>query len=97
MSSAVIPFHGCLLTGKWGWSTDVSTGRFSNPQQCYKIQRVFIPTDSDEPQNTGFEVKRTKLKVRGKGLALTLRFDSEEGKDFQILGWEIPYTMDGTA
>jgi len=97
MASTIIPFHSCFITGKWGWASDISTGRWTNPQQCYKKQRVHIPTNPNFPQDTGFNVKHSKLKLRGQGKALTVRFESEEGKDFQILGYEIPFTMEGTA
>jgi hypothetical protein len=31
----------------------------------------------------------TRLKVRGRGKVMNLRFESQEGKDFQLLGWEL--------
>lgn len=88
--------HGCIVTGQWGWTTDVLTGRWSNPQQAIKPARYRIPTDVDDPNNDGFGVRHSRLKIRGSGKALVVRFESEEGKDFQILGWSIPFTAETT-
>jgi hypothetical protein len=88
--------HGCIATAKWGWTIDADTGRWSNPQQAIKPMRYRIPTDPDDPNNDGFGVKHSKLKIRGHGTSLVVRFESEEGKDFQILGWSIPFTAETT-
>lgn len=90
------PEHSCIITAKWGWTDDVKAGRWSNPQQGYKRQRVFIPDDADNTSNDGHPVVSSKLKIRGKGKALTVRFESEDGKDFQLLGFAIPFTAEGT-
>lgn len=42
--------------------------------------------------NSGFPVTVTKNKVRGNGKALKLRFESETGKDFDLLGWAINFS-----
>ena len=84
--------HSCLVTARWEWSDDVKSGRFSEQQQAYKRQRVYVPEDALDPFNDGFPVVMTKLKLRGKGRALQLRFESEDGKDFILYGWSIPFT-----
>ena len=89
--------HGCLATAKWGWTIDDSTNRWSNPQQAIKPTRYRIPTDVDDPNNDGFGVKHSKLKIRGHGQSLSLRFESQAGKDFQILGWSVPFTAETEA
>ena len=86
--------HGCIITGKWEWTSSNSTGRWTNPQQGIKLPRVWSPSDSTKPRNTGHDIWMSKLKMRGQGKALVIRFESEEGKDFQLLGWTIPFTGD---
>lgn len=84
--------HSCLVTARWEWTDDVKAGRSSEQQQVYKRQRVVIPDDVNDPFNDGFPVVMTKLKLRGKGKALQLKFESEPGKDFVLYGWSIPFT-----
>lgn len=86
--------HGVQLTAKWDWTTSNSTGRWSAPQQAIRPRRYFIPSDSTDTRNDGFGIWKSKLKIRGKGEALVLRFESETGKDFQLLGWAIPFTVE---
>jgi len=87
--------HGILITSKWGWTTNDETGRWSNPQQGIKPKRVHAPTNAANPNNDGHGVRHSKLKIRGKGRCLVLRFESEDGKDFQLLGWAVPFTAGG--
>lgn len=96
--SAVDPLveHGCKVTARWGWTMNDETGRWSNPQQTYKFRRYFIPDDAADPFNDGFEVRYSKLKIRGHGHALTLHYESESGKDFILLGWSVPHTKETT-
>lgn len=88
--------HSCIVTAKWEWTDREAAERWSNPQQAYKKQRVFFAGGGDESKEDGHPVVHTKLKIRGKGKALTIRFESEDGKDFQLLGFAIPFTAAGT-
>lgn len=85
----------CFLQGQWDWTGTGSANRWSGKQQVYRFRRAYIPTGGADPFDYDFEVIETKNKVRGKGKALSLRFESEEGKDFQLLGWAIQYTAEG--
>lgn len=62
----------------------------SNPQQAYRYK---YPLVVDETSLTSFdypqEVVATRLKLRGRGRSYRLRFESEAGKDFNLLGWEV--------
>lgn len=86
--------YSCLMTAKWDWTTSSSTGRWTNPQQALKPRRYHIPTSEDDPRNDGHGVLKSRLKIRGKGEALVIRYESEEGKDFQLFGFSIPYTVE---
>jgi hypothetical protein len=86
--------HGVQVTAKWGWTTRDTTNRWSKPQQGIKPMRVHAPDLEDDPNNDGFGVRHSKLKIRGKGKALVIRYESEDGKDFQIFGWSIPFTAE---
>lgn len=53
-----------------------ASNKFSRQFQAYRYR-------------DGYLVAISKNKVRGKGRTLQIRFESEEGKDFQLLGWGI--------
>lgn len=86
--------HGVLITGKWDWTYNSTPGKQTVVQQGIKQRKYYIPTSATDPRSDGYGVLRSRLKIRGRGDALTIRFDSEEGKDFQILGWSIPHTIE---
>lgn len=81
---------GCQMRAKWHWADSVNSGRWSDQEQVYRLQKNFIPALG--AFDYGFEVVQSINQIRGKGRALSLRFDSETGKDFHLLGWSIPYT-----
>lgn len=81
----------CKLRAKWQWADSETYGRWSEEQQVYRLNRHWIPTGIG-PFDYGTEVIQTINQVRGKGQSLSLRFSSETGKDFRLLGWAIPYT-----
>lgn len=88
--------HSCLVTAKWGWTDDVKSGRHTDSQQAYVKQRVYVPEDVLDPFDDGYPVVTSRLKLRGKGRALQLLFESEDGKDFILYGWTVPFTGAGT-
>jgi len=81
-----------LLQGRWEWTNSVSAGRWTNQFQAYRLRRHFTPVDVNDPFDYGFEVVSTKSKLRGQGKAIRLRWDTEAGKDFRLLGWGITLT-----
>ena len=81
----------CYLTGRWEWTDNVISGRWTDEQQVYRFRKAWEANPSDLTETNGFAVTSSRTKLRGKGKALQLRFRSEEGKDFDILGWEIKY------
>lgn len=75
----------CYLQGLWDFSNSSDSGKWSTSQQIY---------------NSGIfnrAVNHRRLKVRGKGKALQLKFTSEEGKPFNIVGWVMPENSSGAA
>lgn len=66
----------CFFQPVWEWSDSSSTSKFAEQLQIYKTR-------------IGQTVVDSKNRVRGKGRALQLRYQSETGKDFNVLGWGI--------
>ncbi len=78
-----------LMQARWDWATTSKSNKFGASQQVYKFRQPLFIDDDDPEIDTGYEMVVTKNKVRGKGRALQLRFTSETGKDFEIIGWAI--------
>jgi hypothetical protein len=76
----------CYLVVKWDFSGDVS--RWSDPSQLYRLVNYPIVNPSDLTFAYPYDTIVSRTKVRGKGRALRLKFYSEEGKDFYLVGWE---------
>ncbi|MBL4795795.1 MAG: hypothetical protein JKY50_00115 [Oleispira sp.] len=62
----------------------------STPQQAYRLKTVPV-VDPTDLSTFGYptSVITTRLKLRGRGQSVRLRFDSETGQDFNLLGWEM--------
>jgi hypothetical protein len=85
---------GLYMQAKWEWSDHSNSGKFGPAQQVYRLSRrgnTFEPS-SGTAFDSGFPVIVTKNKVRGTGKCLRLRFSSEAGKDFDLLGWAINWS-----
>ena len=75
----------CLMSVSWNLSVSNST-----PREIYKLKDVPIVNPADlssinYPTNTIV----TKSKVRGRGRSMKLRFQSVEGYDFHLVGYEV--------
>jgi hypothetical protein len=60
------------------------SNKFSQEVQCYKYR-------------DGYLVAIARNKIRGRGRALQLRYTSEAGKDFNLLGWGLVITKNTKA
>src|SRR4030067_480460 len=92
-SGGLIPKNpsSCLMSIKWDWHTTTAGGKITTPRQVYRFQRPYVPVDINDTFNTGESVIETKNKAKGKGKAVTYKFESENGKDFRLLGYSVPY------
>lgn len=74
-----------LLKAYWDFKFESSSS-----QQCYRIKPyVIVNPDDLSSTNQQTSVIATRLKVRGKGRSMRLKFEAEEGKDFAFLGYSI--------
>ena len=75
---------GILVSPYWDFSKLPSTA----PQQAYRLPVMPVVNPADLT-DTGIPetMIRTRLKLRGKGKSLRLKFESESGKDFILLGY----------
>lgn len=73
-----------LLSSYW----DLRKNTSSAPQQCYRYKYPLNPANPNVfPYPV--ELMQTRLKMRGHGRVMRMRFEGEEGKDFQLLGYGI--------
>ena len=87
----------CLVTPYWDFADHANSGKIGRQFQAYRYRRNYIPTGVGDGFDYGQTVLTTKSKLRGKGAALSLRIESEAGKDIHLLGWGMPFLMGGTA
>ena len=74
-----------LVSTAWDFKETFSTG-----QQAYRLKYPVAVnpndlTEFDYPDS----VVTTRLKIRGHGRSMRIRYESEQGKDFLLLGWGI--------
>ncbi len=78
---------GCIVTPQWEWTNSLAAGKWGAPMQMYRLQRPYYPTGAGDPFDYSYTVITSKSGIRGRGHALSLKFESEAGKDMHILGW----------
>lgn len=82
----------CYFQVKWDWASSSASNKWSTKVQAYRFRRVPQFSEDDLTFDTGFPIVVTKNKVRGNGKAIQFRFESDEiGKDFDLLGWAVPF------
>lgn len=79
----VVRPSGLTVASAWDFRSDFSAG-----QQVYrqKFPVVVDPNNLNE-YNYPEDVITSRVKVRGTGRSMRLRYESEQGKDFQLIGW----------
>jgi hypothetical protein len=77
---------GLLVSSYWDFSTSAS----SVAQQAYRYKQTPVVNPADLT-DFGYPdtVITSRLKLRGRGRSVRLRFDSEQGKDFVLLGYGV--------
>lgn len=78
------PGASCFVEVIWNWGNSVSGPRIYSKQQVYS-------TAGNQ------SVQYTKRKLRGSGMAAQLKFTSETGKPFELIGWSIAESVTGNA
>lgn len=85
------PIHqsSCLFRAQWEFANSVVSNRWTPLRQAYRYVKPRFVTSLTDDYNTGFELITTKNKLRGKGKAFALYFETEPGKDCKIIGWNV--------
>lgn len=85
----------CLVTARWDFADSSSGGLIGQQFQAYRLVRPYLPSGAGDSFAYGQSVVTTKNRLRGRGKVLSIRFESEEGKDMNILGWAV--SIEGRA
>jgi hypothetical protein len=80
---------GCLVQTRWEWTDSDNANRWTTPSQAYRYKRFFLPASESDPLDYSFEVIQTKLRMRGKGHAFSIRYEADAGEDTQLLGFAV--------
>lgn len=80
-----------LVSSAWDFHEHLST-----PQQGYRLKFPVV-VDPENPSNFNYpeDVITTRLKMRGHGRSVRLRFESEGSNDFILLGWGLIQASNG--
>lgn len=67
----------CFMKTIYDWTTSGNSGKWSPEQQIYPDWQTLQA------------INYRRLKTRGKGRAMQIYFESEEGKPFSVIGWSV--------
>lgn len=79
----------CLVRSQWDWANSANSNKWSSFFQAYRQRKEYLPVDSSDPYDTGFEIITSKNKLRGRGKAFALYLETEPLYDCRIIGWSI--------
>jgi hypothetical protein len=76
----------CRVSAYWDFKSTPS----SPAQEAYRLKYLPIPDENDLTTfNYPEDVVTTRLKLRGRGRSVRLKFESTTGKDFTLLGYSL--------
>lgn len=84
----------CMMRCQWEWSNSPKSKKFTDMVETYRYQIPLFVSPGEDYDN-GFDTVITKTKLRGKGKAISLYFETTPYKDCQILGWNL--TINGNS
>jgi len=84
----------CFMSARWDFNQTQDIDKlWQNTQQAYRLKDQ--TTDSDNGVVQARDVIMYRARVRGRGNSVSLRFEQEQGKDFQLLGYTIDFQIRG--
>ena len=74
---------GLKVSAAWDFAED-----FGTSQQVYRLKYPLFPNSGNlNDFNYPEDVITSRVKVRGHGRSMRIKYESEQGKDFLLLGW----------
>lgn len=81
----------CMVQTQWDWSDDVNSNRWGRPFEAYRMRQHYIPDNIGEVGKQ-FATVVSKNKLRGSGIALSMKFSTSPEKDCRLLGFGFGWT-----
>jgi hypothetical protein len=85
----------CLYRIRWNWSDSEGSGQWSQPEQAYLLNWIYVPEDVLDGFDYGYSVVTSKKTPPGSGKSFSIALESEEGKDMHLLGMSMLVTQEG--
>lgn len=79
----------CMVKFFWDWSNSSISNKVSDLKEMYRYRRPRYVEDVLDNYDTGFDLIVTKSKVRGRGKAFAMYFETSPNKDCRIVGWSL--------
>jgi hypothetical protein len=79
-----------LMQTRWDFTDNSNPGKWSGLYEVYRQPRVFYASPGQDFDD-GYPLVISKNKIRGRGKALQIKFQSSTGKDMSIVGWSINF------
>lgn len=79
----------CYVQAQWDWANSENSNRWGRAFQAYRYKRMYMPSGAGDEFDNGFLTITTRNKLRGKGKVLSMKINTEEGKDCRLLGWSM--------
>jgi hypothetical protein len=99
VDSNAVPINqsSCLMRSQWNYANQIESNKWSPLVQSYRYRKARIVENLSDAFDTGFYAITSKSKLRGRGKAIALYFETEPYKDCQILGWNISVNINQIA
>lgn len=79
----------CLFRAQWDFANSIISNRWSPLRESYRYRKPLLVESLSDTYDNGLSVIYSKNKLRGKGKAFSLYFETQPFKDCQILGWNL--------
>lgn len=98
-SGDLVPVNqsSCKLQVRWDWSNSANSNRWGREVELYQFKRHYIPPDTSDTFDNGYETVVSRRRLRGKGKAMSFKFSTSPGKDCRLIGWGLDLTVQGRA
>ena len=91
LDPAVTGTVGFLIGGPVGAAIGAGVGASVKGMEAQQAYRLKYPVVVDPTNLSNFaypeDIITTRLKIRGHGRSMRIKYESEQGKDFILLGW----------
>lgn len=81
--------NSALMSVDFDWSQDSRTKKETATQEAYKYDSRRFAQGGNDEESYPYGVVDTRLRVRGAGRIMKVRYESTEGKDFVLLGYSV--------